>query len=30
MAAKVSGGKIVGDAWNSRPALEAVRTERSH
>jgi hypothetical protein len=25
MARKVSGGEIVGDAWNSRPALEAVR-----
>ena len=28
MVGKVSGGEIVGDAWNSRPALEAVRSER--
>ena len=28
MAAKVSGGKIGGDAWNSRPALETARRER--
>jgi hypothetical protein len=28
MAGKVSGGEILGDAWNSRPALEAVRRER--
>ena len=28
MAGKVRGGQIVGDAWNSRPALEAVRRER--
>lgn len=28
MAGKVSGGEILGDAWNSRPALEAVRKER--
>lgn len=28
MAGKVSGGEIIGDAWNSRPALEAVRTAR--
>ena len=27
MAGKVSGGEILGDAWNSRPALEAVRRE---
>jgi hypothetical protein len=25
MAGKVSGGEILGEAWNSRPALEAVR-----
>ena len=29
MAGKVSGGEIIGDACNSRPALEAVRAERS-
>jgi hypothetical protein len=28
MAGKVSGGEIVADAWNSRPALEAMRRER--
>ena len=28
MAGKVSGGEIVCDAWNSRPALDAVRRER--
>ncbi len=25
MAGKVSGGEILGDAWNSRPALKAVQ-----
>ena len=29
MAGKVSGGEIVGDAWNSRPALEAVQSEKA-
>lgn len=28
MAGKLSGGEILGDAWNSRPALEAVRRKR--
>ena len=28
MAGKISGGEILGDAWNSRPAREAVRRER--
>jgi hypothetical protein len=28
MVGNVSGGEIVGDAWNSRPALKAVRRGR--